>query len=143
MTAMASAAGALATAGPADYGRPRVDGRVAAGPVSRDAGAGEAAMRAFQGILVATGLVVCGGDGEGDRRAFQASLAATGLVVGGLGGTAGSAAARVTARLSGPSPYAACSTPAVDDVRYPNAEVELDVASSPLRPRNLVAVWQQ
>jgi hypothetical protein len=45
--------------------------------------------------------------------------------------------------VSGPSPFAACSTPAASDVLYPNAEVEPAVASNPARPSNLVAVWQQ
>lgn len=55
----------------------------------------------------------------------------------------GGASAAPSPRVSGPSPYAICSTPAPDDTLYPNAEVEPDVAANPHRPDNLIAVWQQ
>ena len=53
------------------------------------------------------------------------------------------AAGSPQARVSGPSPYAACSAVSPGDTLYPNAEVEPDATANPARPGNLIAVWQQ
>src|SRR5690242_1809520 len=67
-----------------------------------------------------------------------------GSMVVGPAGTAGAATdAAALSRLSGPSPYASCTTPSGGEVLYPNAEVEPDVSANPARPANLIAVWQQ
>ena len=70
------------------------------------------------------------------------AVAAVAVAVGPVG-PANAADAAGPLRISGPSPYTACSTPTPGDVLYLNAEVEPDVASNPARPGNLVAVWQQ
>jgi len=70
------------------------------------------------------------------------TVAATVVLVAASAGYA-AAAAPVTARVSGPSPYAACSTPPEGDSVTVGAEVEPDVAANPARPGNLIAVWQQ
>jgi hypothetical protein len=46
-------------------------------------------------------------------------------------------------RVSGPSPFAGCSTPKAGGVNYLNAEVEPYVAANPANPSNLIGVWQQ
>jgi hypothetical protein len=67
-----------------------------------------------------------------------------GMAAAAVFATAGAAAGAVaTTRVSGPSPYASCSTPSAGQTVYPNAEVEPDVAANPARAGNLVAVWQQ
>jgi hypothetical protein len=78
-------------------------------------------------------------------RSSRLGAVAVALVVWvGFSGYAGAAGAGTPlVRVSGPSPYAACSASDPNDVVYPNAEVEPDVASNPVRPSNLIAVWQQ
>jgi len=45
---------------------------------------------------------------------------------------------------SGPSPYAPGCTGAPDaGIVYPGSEVEPSIAANPVRPRNLIATWQQ
>jgi hypothetical protein len=60
-----------------------------------------------------------------------------------LWGMVSAAGAASVSLISGESPFAGCSTPAVSDQLFVNAEVEPDVAANPARPRNLIAVWQQ
>ena len=51
---------------------------------------------------------------------------------------------RLTTLVSGPTPFAAnCNGVPQAGIAYPNAEVEPFVAANPLRPLNLVGVWQQ
>lgn len=46
-------------------------------------------------------------------------------------------------RVSGPSPYAGCSTRPAGGTVYPQAEVEPFVSANRARPGNVVGVWQQ
>src|SRR6266516_4593827 len=45
--------------------------------------------------------------------------------------------------VSGPSPYAGCSTAGQPGTNYLNAEVEPWVSVNPANPKNIVGVWQQ
>ena len=53
------------------------------------------------------------------------------------------AAASSLVTVSGPSPYASCSTAGQPGTRYLNAEVEPQVAVNPANTQNSVGVWQQ
>lgn len=59
---------------------------------------------------------------------------------------AGLSTAQAEVKITGPSPFAACTADNVagqEGTNYPNAEVEPWVASNPSRPRQLLAGWQQ
>jgi hypothetical protein len=45
--------------------------------------------------------------------------------------------------VSGPSPYAGCSTAGQPGTNYLNAEVEPWVSVNPANPKNIIGVWQQ
>jgi hypothetical protein len=77
------------------------------------------------------------------RPARVIAAIAAAIVTTGSPGYADAASAAPLSRVSGPSPYTACSTPAPLDTAYPNAEVEPDVAANPARSGHLIAVWQQ
>jgi hypothetical protein len=53
------------------------------------------------------------------------------------------AAASTLVTVSGPSPYASCSTAGQPGTTYLNAEVEPQVAVNPANSQNSVGVWQQ
>ncbi|HEY5845442.1 MAG TPA: sialidase family protein [Microlunatus sp.] len=72
----------------------------------------------------------------------RASLATLGICAILLSGPAAAAADPGSPRVSGPSPYTACTAAGSGDL-YPDAEVEVNVASDPAKPGHLIAVWQQ
>lgn len=77
-------------------------------------------------------------------RTWVGVVAAASMVMVGSALPAGAAVSPGDVRVSGPSPYAGCSTPTHGPfVVYPQAEVEPQVTSNPANPRNLVGAWQQ
>lgn len=73
------------------------------------------------------------------RRALIAALGVCAIILTGL---VPASATATSSRVSGTSPYAAC-TPSSSGDLYAGAEVEPNVASNPASRGNLIAVWQQ
>src|SRR6266516_2911781 len=65
------------------------------------------------------------------------------LVVLSIVATTAVAFAASPVTVSGPSPYAGCSTAGQPGTNYLNAEVEPSVSVNPANPKNIVGVWQQ
>ena len=79
-----------------------------------------------------------------DVRARLGAMLAIASVVVGAAVPVGAGEARDVVRVSGPSPYAACNTPAIPgEVVVNHAEVEPRVATNPDDHSNLIGVWQQ